>query len=225
MPAPEIELSQIVKIYNSGASEQTVLKGIDLQVESGELLAIMGASGSGKTSLMNIIGLLDTPTSGRYVLRGRDITTLSDDERANVRNQAIGFVFQQFFLMPRLTIVQNIGLPLYYRKQKEAEIHQQAIAILEKVGLSDHASYKPNQLSGGQQQRVAIARALIGKPAVILADEPTGALDSATGKIIMDLFIELNQKERVTIIIVTHDAHVAEQCQRTVRIKDGIFVD
>lgn len=220
----EIELRNITKTYRIGEIEQTVLKGINLQVKPYELLAIMGASGSGKTSLMNIIGLLDNPSTGQYLLRDRDITTLSETERSTVRNQAIGFVFQQFFLLPRLTILQNVGLPLHYRHCKETEIRERSLAMLEKVGLADHANYRPNQLSGGQQQRVAIARALVGNPTVILADEPTGALDTTTGKMIMDLFIDLNKNDKVTIIIVTHDPHVAEQCQRMVHLVDGRFV-
>lgn len=225
MQTPEIELRNVTKSYPIGDTEQVVLKGLNLVVNPHELLAIMGASGSGKTSLMNIIGLLDNPTTGQYILRGRDITTLSEDERSTVRNQAIGFVFQQFFLLPRLTILQNVGLPLYYRQTKESEIHERSIQMLEKVGLVEHANYRPNQLSGGQQQRAAIARALVGNPTVILADEPTGALDSTTGKLIMDLFINLNLQDRVTIVIVTHDPHIAEQCQRTVRIQDGLFLE
>lgn len=220
----EIELNKIIKTYRMGESTHTVLKGIDLKVNPNELLAIMGASGSGKTSLMNIIGLLDSPTSGQYFLKGKDVTTLAEEERAAVRNQAIGFVFQQFFLLPRLSIIHNVGLPLRYRGADENEIQQRAMLMLEKVGLAEKANYRPNQLSGGQQQRVAIARALVGNPTVILADEPTGALDTATGKVILDLFHELHQKEKVTIIIVTHDPLIAAQCARTVHIQDGNFV-
>jgi putative ABC transport system ATP-binding protein len=224
MPA-EIKLCNITKTYQLGDMQQTVLKGLNLEVQTSELLAIMGASGSGKTTLMNIIGMLDNPTTGQYLIKDRDVTTLSEDDRAEVRNHAIGFVFQQFFLLPRLTILQNVGLPLYYRGCKETEIRERSMQVLKKVGLGDHVNYRPNQLSGGQQQRTAVARALVGKPTFILADEPTGALDTATGKIIMDLFIELNQTEKVTTIIVTHDPRIAAQCQRTVRIEDGRFLD
>lgn len=221
---PEIELKNIIKTYHLNDASHTVLKSIDLQVMPNELLAIMGTSGSGKTSLMNIIGLLDTPTSGEYFLDGKNVTDLNEDERAKARNEKIGFVFQQFFLLPRLTVLQNIELPLRYRHLAEHEIRQRSLVILEKVGLADKANHRPNQLSGGQQQRVAIARALVGNPRVILADEPTGALDSATGKIILDLFHGLHNHEKVTIIIVTHDPLIAAQCQRTVHIQDGSFV-
>ena len=220
----EIELKNIIKTYHLNDTSHTVLKNIDLQVMPNELLAIMGASGSGKTSLMNIIGLLDTPTNGEYFLDGKNVTDLNEDERAKVRNEKIGFVFQQFFLLPRLSIFQNIELPLRYRHLPEAEIQERSLSILEKVGLVDKANHRPNQLSGGQQQRIAIARALVGNPKVILADEPTGALDTATGKIILDLFHELHQQQKVTIIIVTHDPLIAAQCQRTVQIKDGVFI-
>lgn len=222
---PLIDMNGIVKTYLSGDLEQTVLKGIDLKVFNGEQMAIMGASGSGKTTLMNIIGMLDGPTSGTYFLNGNNVTTLSADERATFRNQAIGFVFQSFFLLPRLTILDNVGLPLYYRRCPEQERNERSMVLLNKVGLGQFAQRRPNQLSGGQQQRAAIARALVGNPSFLLADEPTGALDTATGQMIMDLFVELNQKEKSTIIVVTHDPHIAEQCQRTVHIKDGKFVE
>ncbi len=221
---PEIELHSITKAYSVGDVMQTVLNNVSLQIHAGELFSIMGTSGSGKTTLMNLLGLLDQPTSGKYFLKGRDVTTLSEDDCAQVRNQSIGFVFQQFFLLPRLTVIQNVGLPLSYRRVPEHEIHERALEILDKMGLKNHAYHKPNQLSGGQQQRAAIARALIGNPVMILADEPTGSLDTTTGQMIMDLFTELNQKEKVTVVIVTHDPGIAEQCQRGVRIKDGIIV-
>lgn len=219
-----IELHDITKKYQVGGTEQIILKGINLELRAGELVAIMGASGSGKSTLLNILGMLDRPTSGQYLLEGREIGALPEEERAIARNQYIGFVFQAFFLLPRLSIVQNVGLPLVYRNWEESAIAPRALAMLEKVGLSDRARHKPNQLSGGQQQRAAIARALVGNPKVILADEPTGALDTQTGQVIMDLFIDLNQKEHVTTIIVTHDPKVAAQCQRTIHIQDGGIV-
>lgn len=221
---PVIELRDIKKSYKIGDTEQPILKGINLQVMPNDLLAIMGSSGSGKTSLMNIIGMLDKPSSGQYLLKGRDITEINEDERAGVRNQAIGFVFQQFFLLPRLSVVQNVSLPLYYRRMDPRETYDRSMQMLAKVGLAERAFYRPNQLSGGQQQRVAIARALVGEPTVVLADEPTGALDTATGKLIMDLFLELHSNEEVTIIIVTHDPDIAAQCFSTVRIQDGLFI-
>lgn len=220
-----IDMKDITKRYRSGDIDFTVLKGVDLKVFPGEQLAIMGASGSGKSTLMNIIGMLDVSTTGTYLLNGKEVTTLEPDERATFRNQAIGFVFQSFFLLPRLTILENVGLPLYYRRIPQAERNERALAQLDKVGLKEFANRRPNQLSGGQQQRAAISRALVGNPTFILADEPTGALDTATGQMIMDLFNDLNKKEKVTIIIVTHDPLVAKQCQRTVHIKDGKFVE
>lgn len=218
-----IELSNIKKIYLLGEHELTVLKGIEVNIRSGEMVAIIGASGSGKSSLLNIIGLLDKPTSGTYHLQSQEVSTLSDKELARLRNQMIGFVFQSFFLLPRLTAIQNVELPLLYRGTKAAEIKQRSSAILERVGMTNWAQHKPSQLSGGQQQRVAIARALIGNPSVILADEPTGALDSKTSQDVMELFKALNKDDGVTIIIITHDAKVAAQCQRVIHIQDGII--
>lgn len=222
---PLIKLSHITKTYRSGEVTQTVLKGVDLEIFPSEQVAIMGASGSGKSTLMNIIGMLDIPTSGEYILNTKPVSSLTADERADVRNQTIGFVFQSFFLLPRLTILENVGLPLYYRCTPEAEANERALIVLKKVELDNFANRKPNQLSGGQQQRVAIARALVGNPTFILADEPTGALDSATGQMIMNTFIELNRKDHVTIVIITHDPHVAEQCQRVLHIQDGKFIN
>lgn len=225
MSIPLIELKNIFKSYISGETEQIVLKDIFFQLQAGERVAIMGASGSGKSTLMNILGLLDRPTRGEYLIEGREVGTISEDERAQLRNQTIGFVFQAFFLLPRLTIIQNIGLPLHYRGWKENDIYPKAMHELERVGLAKYANHMPNQLSGGQQQRIAIARALVGDPKVILADEPTGALDTKTGQMIMDLFINLNEKDHVTTIIVTHDPKIAAQCKRIVHIQDGNIVD
>jgi putative ABC transport system ATP-binding protein len=218
-----IELNNIKKIYPLGEYELIVLKGIEANIESGELVAIIGASGSGKSSLLNIIGLLDRPTSGHYHLQGKEVSTLPDKELARLRNQMIGFVFQSFFLLPRLTALQNVGLPLLYRGTKSAESKQRSLAMLERVGMTNWAQHKPSQLSGGQQQRVAIARALIGNPKIILADEPTGALDSKTGQDVMELFKILNKDDGVTIIIVTHDPKIAAQCQRVIHIQDGLI--
>lgn len=219
-----IELRNIIKSYHVADSETTILKGIDFELHYGERVAIMGASGSGKSTLMNILGLLDRPTSGQYLIGNRDVSSISENERASLRNETIGFVFQAFFLLPRLTIIQNVGLPLHYRGWKEVDIHPLALKMLEKVGLAHLAHQRPNQLSGGQQQRAAIARALVGSPKVILADEPTGALDVQTGQMIMDLFIELNEKEHVTTVLVTHDPGIAAQCKRVVHIRDGLVV-
>jgi putative ABC transport system ATP-binding protein len=184
----------------------------------------MGASGSGKSTLMNIIGLLDQPDSGHYYLNGPDVSSLDEDERAHRRNRSIGFVFQSFFLLPRMNALQNVSLPLQYRDMSESDISEHAQTALTKVGVGHLVQNRPNQLSGGQQQRVAIARALVGNPTLILADEPTGALDTKTGQEIMDLFIHLNREEATTIVIVTHDPRVSEQCQRVIRIVDGSIV-
>jgi len=208
-----------------GTRSVEVLKQVDFELHAGELLAIMGASGSGKTTLMNIIGLLDRPSAGNYLLEGKEVSGLTDDARAHIRNQSIGFVFQSFFLLPRLSALQNVGLPLIYRGIHGDELIKRSSFELSKVGMSEHVEHKPNELSGGQQQRVAIARALVGSPKVILADEPTGALDSATGEEVMGLFKNLNKKDKTTIVIVTHDPLVAEQCQRIVHIKDGRVIE
>lgn len=218
-----IELRQITKKYTLGEQQQIVLRGIDLHITKGESIAIMGPSGSGKSTLMNIIGLLDRPSSGQYILQNKEVSHLNDDELAVLRNQVMGFVFQSFFLLPRFNAIDNVGLPLSYRHWPESEIKERALELLKRVGMEKHALHKPNQLSGGQQQRVAIARALIGNPAIILADEPTGALDSQTGNEILDLFSELNQRDKVTIVIVTHDADVAARCSRVLHVKDGLL--
>jgi putative ABC transport system ATP-binding protein len=218
-----INLSNIIKSYKLGDNELTVLKGVDVKIEAGELVAIIGASGSGKSSLLNIIGLLDRPTSGSYHLQDKEVSTLPEKELARFRNQMIGFVFQAFFLLPRLTALQNVALPLLYRNDKSLDSKRLSLAMLEKVGMANWAQHKPSQLSGGQQQRVAIARALVGSPSVILADEPTGALDSKTSQDVMQLFKTLNSQEGVTTIIVTHDPNVAAQCQRVIRMQDGLI--
>jgi len=216
-----LNLRNIYKFYQVGKTQLPILKGVNLDIRAGELIAIMGASGSGKSTLMNIIGLLDQPSKGHYWLENKEIVRYSDDELAKIRNQKIGFVFQSFYLLPHQTAVENVGYPLLYRRLPRPEIHRRAMAMLDKVGMAHRAKHHPNELSGGQQQRVAIARALVGKPAIILADEPTGALDSRISKDIIDLFIELNQQEGITIIIITHDSVVAERCQRRVTMEDG----
>lgn len=219
-----IELKNITKTYYSGENKNTVLHGIDLSINTSELVAIIGTSGSGKSSLMNIVGLLDKPTSGDYFLSGQDMTTVSAKDQSIIRNQKIGFIFQAYFMLPRLTILQNVGLPLTYRELSDKYIEEQAHSALQRVGIDHLSNRYPRQLSGGQLQRVAIARALVGKPSVILADEPTGALDSKVGQEIMDLFIQLNKLDRNTIIIITHDKKIAAQCPRVIRIQDGNVV-
>ncbi len=218
-----ISLTDIVKRYRIGHVESTVLKQVSLTVKQGDMLAVVGASGSGKSTLMNIIGLLDKADEGQYVLQGRDIAGLSQDELAILRNQNIGFVFQQFNLLSRFTAVQNVSLPLTYRSVSSAKIKQTVYEALRRVGMESYADHRPPQLSGGQQQRIAIARALVGEPQVILADEPTGALDSKTGKEIMKLFLTLHDEGR-TIILVTHDEQVATLCSRRITLADGQIV-
>lgn len=218
-----IKLSDLIKTYHLEGISTTVLKEISLTVHEGDLLAIVGASGSGKSTLMNIIGLLDKADSGTYLLNNRNVAGLSDDESARLRNQSIGFVFQQFNLLPRFTAMQNVALPLTYRGVPPAEIEERVLKALDRVGMKLHARHRPTQLSGGQQQRVAIARALVTEPKVILADEPTGALDSRTGTEVMNLFLELHAEGR-TLILITHDEQVAAQCKRRVTLADGVVV-
>jgi putative ABC transport system ATP-binding protein len=219
-----ISIEGLTKTYHLGEMDVPVLKEIDLAIADGEYVAIMGASGSGKSTLMNIIGCLDRPTSGLYTLDGRDLTTMDDDELADIRNQYIGFVFQQFNLLPRLTALENVMLPMIYAEVSRSERVKSATEALEKIGLGDRLTNRPSQLSGGQQQRVAIARALVNHPALVLADEPTGALDSKTSHEIMKLLTELNQ-QGTTIALVTHDAAVAEQTKRIIRMQDGVIVE
>lgn len=219
-----IKLTDITKSYTKGEITTQVLHGINLNIEQRDLLAIVGTSGSGKSSLMNIIGLLDKPTTGEYLLNDINIMELSSSKLSHIRNKEIGFIFQSFFLLPRLTILENVALPLTYRELNKDLITKASLKSLERVSLAHLAHRFPRELSGGQQQRVAIARALVGEPGVILADEPTGALDSKMSQDIMNLFIQLNQMDKNTIVIITHDPKIAEQCLRRVKIQDGLLV-
>jgi putative ABC transport system ATP-binding protein len=219
-----ITMAGITKTYHLKDLDVPVLKEIDLSIADGEYVAIMGASGSGKSTLMNIIGCLDRPTSGQYLLDGQDLTRLDDDGLADIRNQDIGFVFQQFNLLSRLTALENVMLPMIYADVSRSQRLKSATAALQQIGLGDRLTNRPSQLSGGQQQRVAIARALVNHPALVLADEPTGALDSKTSHDIMNLLTELNQRG-TTIVVVTHDAMVAEQTKRVIHMEDGVIVE
>jgi len=224
--APEhlIEMHQVTRVYQLGPQEIYALSGVDLVIDPGEYVAIMGPSGSGKSTLMNIIGCLDTPTAGRYILDGVPVETMNDDELAAVRNKKIGFVFQTFNLLARTTALQNVELPLIYAKIPRAQRRTLAEEALTAVGLSDRMNHQPNELSGGQRQRVAIARALVNKPSLLLADEPTGNLDSQTGREILDLFRDLHARGN-SIIIVTHEDDVAHEAKRIIHIRDGKVKD
>lgn len=200
------------------------LRAINIDIQQGEMTSIVGASGSGKSTLMNIIGFLDRPSTGQYIFNQTDVSALDEDELANIRNQQVGFVFQSFFLLPRLTALQNVVLPLFYRGTPTDEAEDSAMQLLDKMGVASLAKHRPNQLSGGQQQRVAIARALVGDPKIILADEPTGALDSDTGEEVMRLLSDLHRNENRTIVIITHDKAISRRSERIITIKDGTIV-
>lgn len=216
-----IKIRNITRDFLLGQEVVKVLKGIDLDIERGEYVALMGPSGSGKSTLMNLLGCLDTPTSGSYELNGKDVSNMSDDELAEIRNKEIGFVFQTFNLLPRTTALENVALPMIYAGASKNDRLERAKQVLTDVGLADRMTHKPNQLSGGQRQRVAVARALVNRPSIILADEPTGNLDSKTSDEIMNLFNEIH-KAGNTVILVTHEEDIAENAHRIIRLRDGI---
>ena len=217
-----IDIKAIKRDFKMGSEMVKVLKGVDLQIERGDYVALMGPSGSGKSTLMNILGCLDTPTSGYYSLNGKDVSRLDDDQLAEIRNKDIGFVFQTFNLMPRTTALDNVALPMIYAGRSKEERNQRASDVLHMVGLGDRMDHHPNQLSGGQRQRVAVARALVNNPSIILADEPTGNLDTKTSIEIMGLFDEIHRKGN-TVILVTHEEDIAEHAHRIIRLRDGVI--
>ncbi|MDR0228083.1 MAG: ABC transporter ATP-binding protein [Flavobacteriaceae bacterium] len=217
-----IDIQDIKRNFKLGNEDVKVLKGVNLKIERGDYVALMGPSGSGKSTLMNILGCLDTPTSGVFVLNGKDVSKLNDDELAEIRNKEIGFVFQTFNLLPRTTSLDNVALPMVYAGKSKAERDARAKEVLEQVGLGDRTDHHPNQLSGGQRQRVAVARALVNRPAIILADEPTGNLDTKTSLEIMALFDEIHANGN-TVILVTHEEDIAEHAHRIIRLRDGVI--
>ncbi|MBP6073071.1 MAG: ABC transporter ATP-binding protein [Flavobacterium sp.] len=222
MAQPLIDISNIKRDFALGTETIHVLKGIDLQINKGEYVALMGPSGSGKSTLMNLLGCLDTPTSGSYILNGKDVSKMNDDELAEIRNKEIGFVFQTFNLLPRTTALDNVALPMVYAGYSKSERNERATEVLTQVNLADRMDHQPNQLSGGQRQRVAVARALVNKPSIILADEPTGNLDSKTSVEIMGLFGDIHANGN-TVILVTHEEDIAAYAHRVIRLRDGII--
>lgn len=221
-----IKCDNISKIYDDGAEKTIALKEVSFTIDDGEFVAIMGPSGSGKSTLMHILGALDTPTSGQYILDGHDVSKLSDDQLADIRNDKLGFVFQAFNLLPRATVLRNVMLPLVYAGVPKEKRESIAMAALKNAGLNEsHFNHRSNQLSGGQMQRVAIARALVNNPSLILADEPTGNLDTKTGEIVLDTFQALNEQQRRTVILITHERYVAEHADRIIQIRDGVIVE
>jgi putative ABC transport system ATP-binding protein len=220
-----IELQEIKKVFPVNGKDFCALNGVNFQLQQGEMISIVGQSGSGKSTLMNILGFLDLSTDGHYLFRGKDVSRLNSTELAEIRNKKIGFVFQSAYFLHRFDVLTNVMLPLFYRNEKKEISEQKALSMLEQVGMKKFVSHKPQQLSGGQQQRVALARALVGGPDIILADEPTGALDSKTGHEIIELLINLNKVEKRTIVMVTHDLKISQLCERTVTLMDGVIVE
>ena len=225
MSEPVIRMENIIKRYYEGKpNELQILNGINLEVNEGEFVSIVGESGSGKTTMMNIIGVLDRQSEGKYFLEGKDVNLMSDDERSAIRNNRIGFVFQNFNLLPRANALKNVMVPLMYNPNRQKNRQEKAMEMLRMVGMEDRATHRPNELSGGQKQRVAIARAMINDPAIILADEPTGALDSKTGHMVMDLFHRLHEEQGKTIVLITHSKELAQETQRIITLSDGNIV-
>lgn len=220
-----VEANKLTKVYSMGDVEVHALRGLSIQITPGEVVAIMGPSGSGKTTLMNILGALDRPTFGEYFLDGESVAEMDDDQLADIRNRKVGFVFQSFNLLPRSSALHNVELPLRYSRKNGINRKQQAQQALEAVGLGERLHHHPNELSGGEQQRVAIARALVNDPSIVMADEPTGNLDTKSGDEVMELLLQLNKERGTTLIIITHDPEIAEQTQRVIHIRDGLVED